>query len=164
MKTLSPKELFGSLIFPVVVLLPCLIITLLLLPYALAIFASGERRLDVLLLWAANIVSIVCGGVLPIVLTVKTQTDTSKYLVNRCGILFVTAVLFVGSTFIVQPLHADFLPEIILIASIIVSAVYHIRKAGRHTEWIIVCLSDPILYFLMYILVIFAIFFVVENG
>ena len=164
MKTLSPKELFCSLIFPVAVLLPCLIITLLLLPLTLALFTSGERVAAVLLVWAVNIVSIGCGGILPIVLTVKKQTDTSKYLVNRCGILFVTAALFVGSTFITEPLHADFLPEIILIASIIVSAVYHIRKAGKHTEWIIICLSDPILYFLMYILVIFAVYFVVEIG
>ncbi|MCH5200447.1 MAG: hypothetical protein J1F60_05750 [Oscillospiraceae bacterium] len=164
MKKLSPKELFGSLIFPVLVLLPCLILILVLFPLTLAQLLSGERVFEVLFFWAVNIAGIVCGGVLPIVLTVKTQMDTSKYLVNRFGILFVTAVLVVGSSFIAEYFNAPFLPVIILIASIIVSAVYHIRKADRHREWIIICLSDPILYFLMNILVIFTFAVVVENG
>ena len=155
MKTLSPKELFGSLIFSVLVLLPCLILILVLFPLTLALLMSGERVFEVLVFWAVNIAGIVCGGVLPITLTVKKQTDTSKYLVNRFGILFVTAVLVVGSSFIAEYFNAPFLPVIILIASIIVSAVYHIHKAGKHTERIIICLSDPILYFLMNILVIF---------
>ena len=155
MKTLSPKELFCSLIFPVLVLLPCLILILFLFPLTLALLMSGEKVFEVLVFWAVNMAGIICGGVLPMILTVKKQTDTSKYLVNRCGILFVTAVLVVGSSFIAEYYNASFLPIIVLIASIIVSAVYHIRKADKRKEWIIICLSDPILYFLMNVLVIF---------
>ena len=163
MKTLSPKELFGSLIFPVLALLPCLILILVLFPLTLAVLLSGERVFEVLFFWAVNTAGIVCGGVLPIILTVKKQMDTSKYLVSRFGILFITAILTVGSSFIAEYFDASFLPVIVLIASIIVSVVYHIRKAANHAEWIIICLSDPILYFLMNVLVIFTLAVVVID-
>lgn len=163
MKRLSPKELFGSLIFPALVLLPCLTLLLLLFPLTLALLLSGERVFEVLFFWAVNIAGIVCGGILPIILTTKKQTDTSKYLVNRFGILLITAILTAGSSFIAEYFNASFLPVIVLIASIIVSAVYHIRKAASHAEWIIICLSDPILYFLMNVLVIFTLAVVVID-
>lgn len=143
---LSPKGLILSLIFPVLTLLPCSALA--------AVLFLDRMPFSGMFLgwWIPSIAGILCGGVLPIVLTAVTKTDTSGYLLKRCVILAAMAAYYVGAFLIIAWINevSDFVIAVFAIAPLIVSAVYHIRKAGKHTEWIIICLSDPVLYFVIW--------------
>ena len=141
---LSTKELVLSLIFPVIILL-----------FALVLFAQicmGYLSFEI---WCA--IAALCGGVLSIVLTVITKTDTSRFLTVRFAELFVSMVVFVGSFYISNAAGNMFYFTVIPAAVFIMTVVYYIRKSTVRTEWIIILLSNPYIYFIL-----FFILFVIE--
>lgn len=137
------KSLILSLIFPVITTLLCS-------AFAVLLFIMNVPFVGLFTgWWITCAAGILLGGALPIVLTVVTKTDTSGALKMR-GIIFAgTAAFYVAAHFITVLINniSDISIAVIVIVPIVMSAVYHIRKADKHLQWIIICLSDPILYF-----------------
>ena len=137
------KSLVLSLIFPVITALLCTAFTVVLFimsaPFV-GLFTGW---------WIICAAGILLGGALPIVLTVITKTDTSGALKIRFAVFAGELAFYVAAYFIIALINevSDISIAVIVIVPIVVSAVYHIRKADKHLQWIIICLSDPILYF-----------------
>ena len=134
------------MIFPAVTTLLCL-------AFAIVLFCIGAPFVGLFTgWWITCAAGILLGGALPVVLTVVTGTDTSGALPKRGVIFAATAAFYVGAHFIIAIINdvSDVAIAILVIVPVIVSAVYHIRNADKHMQWIIICLSDPILYFDMW--------------
>ena len=141
---MKKKSLILSLIFPVITTLLCS-------AFMVILFIMDAPFVGLFTWWWITCAAgILLGGVLPIVLTVITKTDTSGVLKKRGIILAATAAFYVAAYFIIGLINvtSDVSIAVIVIVPVIMSAVYHIRKADKqHLKWIIICLSDPILYF-----------------
>ena len=140
---MNKKSLILSLIFPVITALLCS-------AFAVVLFTLNAPFVGLFTWWWITCAAgILLGGVLPIVLTVVTKTDTSEALKTRGMIFGGTAAFYLAAHFIIGIINvtSDISIAVIVIVPIIMSAVYHIRKADKHLQWIIICLSDPILYF-----------------
>lgn len=140
------KSLILSLIFPVITALLCL-------AFAILMFSADMSFVGLFTgWWITCAAGILLGGALPIVLTVINKTDTSGALKIRGIIFAATAAFYVAAHFIIAIINevSDTAIAVIVIVPIIMSAVYHIRRADKHLQWIIICLSDPILYFDMW--------------
>lgn len=99
-------------------------------------------------------VSVVVGGVTPIFLTFFYKADTSRYLLGRIIFPVGSAVLPVslGWLSVVTHFNAAALLWSILALSVICPTVYCIIKADSWVKRVIMCLSNPAIYFTLFVM------------
>ncbi|MCH5206624.1 MAG: hypothetical protein J1F09_06690 [Oscillospiraceae bacterium] len=97
------------------------------------------------------ILAVLVGGVLSTVLTLAVGIDTSEYFMPRL-LIFVSAIGIVGiaGNFVGEQMVGG--PTVIMyIASIVFSSLFFYKVIKtRISEWIIIFISNPILYYLIY--------------
>lgn len=142
------KQLILSMVFPLIILLLCIFLLVMMFlfedPY------SGLQGLGCFKY--ACFVSMLCGGVTPIAITIIKKVDTSRFFLSRvCGLLCIS-FLFVVAVFLSSFVMVWVLPWIVLGISLLFSTLYYIRKVNRRVEMIVIFLSNPLLYFVMLLL------------
>ncbi len=132
---LTNMKMMGSLIFPGFI---CLLFGTLYVLFSVdgAFYAFGFGCLF----------SALLGGLLPIVITLITKTDTSHYLKNRAVTLLLSLFLAIVAWILGLLFDTVYCFWIELFLSVIMLTFYYTKKAGNGLERLIIIISNPILY------------------
>jgi len=90
--------------------------------------------------------SALLGGLLPIVITLITKTDTSHYLKDRAVTLLLSLILGIVAWFLNSLFDTVYCFWFVLFLSVIMLMFYYTKKAETGLERLIIILSNPILY------------------
>ena len=142
------KSLIGSLLFPIVIGF--------VFGIPLIIIAVGSSFNVYFELSIGCALSVLLGGILPIMITIGTETSTSSYLKDR-SLSFLGALILITIAWLLDGvLNTTFIMWCTLFLSDVLLTLYYIKIAKSGTERLIICISNPILYFTI-ILVCFVI-------
>ena len=135
MRKLTRRQTFNSLVFPIMTTVWALFkYTIKVIFYGFAIEPS-----DFVYFAAIGI-----GGVLCAVLTVTIGIETGQYFLPRLLILISTIfVIAVAEEF----LEFDYRINLFLVLISLVFGALYFKKCTKFSEWIIVFLSNPVLYY-----------------
>lgn len=139
MKKLTRRQLLISLIFP--------ILTAVWGVYKFAVNLFLNYMFEYQFIGFSEIIyiaAVVIGGILSGVLTVTLGIETGRYFLPR--LLILISVIFVNSVVVESLIDIPMFSFVLLIASLIFGAVYFKNKT-TFSEWIIIFLSNPVLYY-----------------
>ncbi len=134
MKKLTRRQIFNSLVFPIMTTVWALYEYLI----ESLFFGFAIEPIDLVYFAAIGI-----GGILCAVLTITVGIETGQYFLPRLLILL--------STIFVSAMASEFLgfdyriDLIITLVSLVFSALFF-KRCTRFSEWIIIFLSNPVLY------------------
>ncbi len=134
MRKLTRRQIFNSLVFPIMTTVWALF------KYLIGSFFWGFAIEPIDFVYFA---AIGIGGILCAVLTITVGIETGQYFLPRLLILL--------STVFVTAMAGEFLELdyrinlIITLVSLVLSALYF-KRCTRFSEWIIIFLSNPVLY------------------
>lgn len=139
MKKLTRRQLINSLVFPIMTT----VWGLLSLAFTLFLYGFSELRATDFVPVAA----IIIGGILCGVLTATLGIETGQYFLPRICILLSTIfVISVADEFLGNDPIIEFF---LLLVSNAINAIYFVKRT-KSSEWIIIFLSNPVLYYLVY--------------
>lgn len=137
------KAYIISLIFPLIVFLSSLIF----------LFITCGFSLKEYSIWGWGVLSSpFIGGILPAALTVSLRTDTSSYIRQRIILLIISVVFCAFSWLLTLYCFTEWIILCIPIIMIIATTVYFSFKSNCFKEWLIIFLSNPIMYYLIVII------------
>jgi len=135
MRKLTRRQIFNSLVFPIMTTV-----------WALYDYLIGN------IFWGFAIepidfvyfVAIGIGGILCAILTITVGIETGQYFLPRLLILLSTIfVIAMAGEF----LEVDYRIELVLVLASLVFSALFFKKRTKFSEWIIVFLSNPVLYY-----------------
>ena len=129
------KMIIGSLIFPLSIFL--------IFGIGFVLFSIGEGFNTLRL---GFLFSALLGGLLPVLITLITKTDTSPYLKDRAIALAISLIFIIMALGLNALFDSIIYAWSVLFLSVIISTIYFIRKCRTGLERLIVTVSNPILY------------------
>ena len=138
---LTKQQLILSLIFPIINIVFPLFVSL--------FFILIGEAVNV---WCYTLWSL-AGSILPIILTVTLNIDTSRYVVHRIIFIVSAVMLAVLGCYlflcVIREVRILFFILFISVVFLIVSSIFLINIFKRTNERIVLFLSNPIMYYLL---------------
>lgn len=131
----TSKMIFGSLIFPISIFL------IFGIGFVLFSIGKGFNTLRLGFLFSALL-----GGLLPVLITLITKTDTSPYLENKAFALAISLIFIIMALSLNALFDSIIYAWSVLFLIVIIPTIYFIRKCRTGLERLIVIISNPILY------------------